>query len=176
MSSTDLKDQAGILPFRTVGHHTVMTAHGEAIERVYRDHGERLWRALLGYTGDPELARDAAAEAFAQALARNGELSSAADWVWVAAFRIARGLLKDRPHTEPASEHPAYELPETVVDVVRALALVSERQRIAILLHDYGDRPTSEVAAMLGISTATVYVHLSQGRKRLRGLLEDIDG
>ena len=161
-----------------MGHDSAMTAQREAIEQVYRDHGERLWRALLGYTGDPEIARDAAAEAFAQALARNGDLRSPADWVWVSAFRIARGLMRDRPRAQPTptSLRSAYDLPEPVVDVVRSLAQISERQRLVVVLHDYADRPTSEVAAMLGISTATVYVHLSQGRRRLRKLLEGPDG
>jgi DNA-directed RNA polymerase specialized sigma24 family protein len=39
-------------------------------------------------------------------------------------------------------------------------------------VHDYADRPTKEVAATLGVSMATVRVHLSQGRRRLRALLE----
>ena len=46
---------------------------------------------------------------------------------------------------------------------------------MAIVLHDYADRPTREVAAVLGVSVATVHVHLSQGRRRLRTLLEDDD-
>jgi DNA-directed RNA polymerase specialized sigma24 family protein len=158
-----------------MGQDSPVTAQREAIEHAYRDTGERLWRALLGYTGDPELARDASAEAFAQALARNGDLRSPADWVWVSAFRIARGMMRDRARPQPASGGLAYNLPEPVVDVVRALAHISERQRLVVVLHDYGDRPTSEVAAMLGISTATVHVHLSQGRRRLRKLLEESD-
>jgi DNA-directed RNA polymerase specialized sigma24 family protein len=47
---------------------------------------------------------------------------------------------------------------------------------MAIVLHDYADRPTDEVASVLGVSRATVHVHLSQGRRRLRKLLEDQDG
>jgi predicted RNA polymerase sigma factor len=35
------------------------------IERLYREEGSRLWWALLAYTGDREVASDAAAEAFA---------------------------------------------------------------------------------------------------------------
>ena len=40
---------------------------------------------------------------------------------------------------------------------------------------DYADRPVAEVAATIGASRATVHVHLSQGRKRLRAMLEDDD-
>jgi len=59
------------------------------------------------------------------------------------------------------------------VDLVRALRQLPERQRMAVVLHDYADRPTREVAAALGVSTATVRVHLSHGRRKLRGLLEE---
>jgi RNA polymerase sigma-70 factor (ECF subfamily) len=150
-----------------------MTAERESIEQVYRDLGDRLWRALLGFTGDPDVASDALAEALAQALARDGDIRSPADWVWTSAFRIARGLLKDRGRAPPVASEAHYELADSVRDVVQALAQLPERQRLAIVLHDYGDRATAEVADMLGITTATVYVHLSQGRKRLRKLLED---
>ena len=40
-------------------------------------------------------------------------------------------------------------------------------------MHDYGGYDTREVASILGMSRATVRVHLSRGRRRLRELLED---
>jgi RNA polymerase sigma-70 factor (ECF subfamily) len=55
---------------------------------------------------------------------------------------------------------------------MKALRKLPPRQRAAILLHDYADRPTKEIAGTLGISAATVRVHLSQGRRRLRSILE----
>jgi DNA-directed RNA polymerase specialized sigma24 family protein len=36
------------------------------IERLYREGGDRMWRAVLAFAGDPEIASDAVAEAFAQ--------------------------------------------------------------------------------------------------------------
>ena len=39
-------------------------------EEVYRRDGDRLWRSLLGFSGDREIADDAVAEAFAQLLQR----------------------------------------------------------------------------------------------------------
>jgi DNA-directed RNA polymerase specialized sigma24 family protein len=39
------------------------------LERLYRDEGARLWRALVAFSGDREVAADAVAEAFARALA-----------------------------------------------------------------------------------------------------------
>jgi RNA polymerase sigma-70 factor (ECF subfamily) len=152
-----------------------MTAELDRFERAYRNLGARLWRALLGYTGDPEIASDALAEAFAQALARDGDLLSLEDWVWTSAFRIAAGMLKKQRRSGHALPESGYELPESVRDLVQALARIPKQQRLAVVMHDYGDRPTSEVAAVMGISPATVYVHLHQGRRRLRKLLEDFD-
>jgi RNA polymerase sigma factor (sigma-70 family) len=58
---------------------------------------------------------------------------------------------------------------------VEALRQLSPKQRLAIVLHDYADRSTDEVATVLGASKATVYVHLSTARRRLRTLLEESD-
>lgn len=141
------------------------------VERTYREQRDRLWRALLAFTGDPDVAGDALAEAFAQLIARLAAVRSPEAWVWAAAFRIAAGEMGRRRTSELAGTECSYELPEPVDHLVRALALIPRAQRLAVILHDYGDRPTDEVAAILGISRATVHVHLSRGRKRLRKLL-----
>jgi hypothetical protein len=47
-----------------------VTSAYERVEAVYRARGTKLWRALLAFTSDPDLASDALAEAFAQVLAR----------------------------------------------------------------------------------------------------------
>ena len=160
-----------------MGQYLTVSGQRDAIERAFHEHADRLWRSILGFSGDPEVASDAVAEAFAQALAHDDDLRSPADWVWTSAFRIARGALKmeGRDTEIPRAAEGSYELPEPVRDLVKALAAITERQRLAIVLHDYADRPTSEVADVLGISTATVYVHLSQGRRRLRRLLAQGD-
>ena len=48
------------------------------IEQVYRDQRANLYYALLAYSGDPEVARDALAEAFARALASADRIKSGA--------------------------------------------------------------------------------------------------
>lgn len=66
------------------------------IEAVYRAQHERLWRALLSYSGDPDVESDAEAEAFAQVLRRGDAVDDPAAWVWTAAFKIAGGMLQTR--------------------------------------------------------------------------------
>ena len=150
-----------------------MTGERTDLERVYREHGPRLWRALLGFTGDGEIASDAQAEAFAQALSRGEAITSPADWIWTAAFRIAKGELQRRNARRTPEPERRYDLPEPVDHLVTALAAIPTNQRLAVVLHDYADIPTDEVAHMLGITRATVHVHLSRGRRRLRTLLEE---
>jgi DNA-directed RNA polymerase specialized sigma24 family protein len=66
----------------------------DELERVYREEADRLWRALWALTGNPELASDAASEAFEQCLRRGEGVRSPARWIWRAAFKIALGELK----------------------------------------------------------------------------------
>jgi RNA polymerase sigma-70 factor (ECF subfamily) len=140
---------------------------------VYRQDGPAIWRALLAFTGDPSVAEDAMSEAFAQALARGDELREPARWVWRVSFRVAAGELKRRRTFEPLDVEPGYEHPDPIEHVIAALGRLSPNQRLAVVLHDYADRSVAEVAATIGASRATVHVHLSKGRRRLRELLED---
>jgi RNA polymerase sigma factor (sigma-70 family) len=147
----------------------------DAITRVYEEQGPKIWRSLYAFTGDGEIASDALAEALAQALARGESLHTPERWIWAASFRIAAGELKRRGHDRHV-EDVGYSMPESTVDLVRALRSLSPRQRAVVILSLYADYPTKDVARILGTSPATVRVHLSQGRKRLRALLEDTDG
>jgi RNA polymerase sigma-70 factor (ECF subfamily) len=151
-----------------------VTAH-EAAERAFREQGPKLWRALLALTGDPDLASDAMAEAYAQLLGRGAAIEAHDRWVWRAAFRIAAGALKERRRAAVSDRVESYEMPEPVLDLIRALARLSPNQRAVAVLRLYVDLPTKEVARILGIGQATVRVHLSQARRRLRVLLEESD-
>ena len=147
----------------------------QTVESVYREQGTRLWRAVFAYTGNREVADDAVAEAFTQLLHRGDEIREADKWVWKVAFRIAAGQLKGRGR-EHSLEEDSYLMPEPALDVMRALARLTPRQRQAIVLHHYADYPVKDVARIVGTSGGAVRVHLSVGRKRLRELLEDRDG
>lgn len=143
------------------------------LERLYREHGARLWRALVAYAGDPEIANDAVAEAFAQALGRGDALRDPLRWVWRVAFRVAAGELKDRRRRGAHQREPTIQAEEPDDELLQALERISPKQRAALVLHYYVGYPTKEIAAILGSSAATVRVHLSQGRRHLRRILED---
>ncbi len=142
------------------------------LERLYRKDGARLWRSLLAFTGDPEVAKDSMAEAFAQALGRGDAIRDQDRWVWRAAFRIASGEMKQRSQRRTLGDDRSYEMSEPPTDLLRVLRQLSPKQRGAIILHFYAGYSTREVAAILGSTMGTVRVHISQGRRRLRRLLE----
>ena len=151
----------------------VTVDRNETLESLYVEHADRLWRALYAYAGNREVASDAVAEAFAQCLQRGTAVRSPARWIWRAAFRIAAGELKELrivaspfPFNQPTIPQPTGELLST-------LGLLPPRQRAALVLHYYAGYKAREIADILGSTSATVRVHLSQGRKRLRGLLEE---
>ena len=156
-------------------HEAVVTDRaGGGLEALYRLDGGRLWRAVLMYAGDREVASDAVAEAFAQALRRDQAIRDPRRWVWRAAFRIAAGELKRR-------RRPALQIEEAYVQsdlpllLREALARLSPKQRAAVVLHHYAGYPVRDVARIIGSTSSAVGVHLHRARDRLRRLLEDND-
>jgi RNA polymerase sigma-70 factor (ECF subfamily) len=143
------------------------------LERLYRESGDRLWWALFAYAGDREVASDAAAEAFARALA-SPEIRDPAAWVWRVAFRVATAELRGR-RRRGTSQEASYEMDERALAVIVALDRLSRRQRAVLVLFYLDDRPTSEIAELLSMSAATVSVHLHRARRRLRTILGDDD-
>jgi RNA polymerase sigma factor (sigma-70 family) len=153
----------------------VRVTEASEIERVYREVGDRLWWALLAYTGDRELASDAAAEAFARAVGAAETIRDPAAWVWRVAFRVATTSLRA---SKPTGREPegSYELDEGSVDVIQALKRLPDRQRAVFVLFYLDDQPTARIAELLGMAPTTVSVHLHRARRRLREILGGDDG
>ena len=147
----------------------------QELEAVYRQEGDRLWRALLAFGRDPDLASDAVAEAFAQALRRGTGINDLPAWVWRAAFRIAAGELKHRPLTVDRIPDRGYLPPTADIDLLHALAKLPDKQRAAVILFYYADAPVREISRRTGMSQISVRANLSRGRKRLKELLGDTD-
>jgi RNA polymerase sigma-70 factor (ECF subfamily) len=147
----------------------------EDLEEVYRTVAPRLWRALVAYSADPEVASDAVAEAFAQALSHREPLRTPDRWIWKAAFRIAAGELKERSRHEPTQQERSYDMPDDAIAMTSVLKSLSANQRATLVLHYYADLPDRRIAEILGVGTPTVRVHLMRGRRRLRQLLEADD-
>jgi RNA polymerase sigma-70 factor, ECF subfamily len=145
------------------------------LERLYQEERGQMWRAVLAYSGDPEVASDAVAEAFAQALRRGDEIRSLDRWLWRTVFRIAAGELKERGRRSVDHGERAYEMDDLARDLIEALAKLPQRQRAAVVLHHAAGYPAKEIARIIGSTTPGVHVLLSRARKRLRELLETHD-
>lgn len=137
---------AGSPPYNSRMVIVAATADGtQQIEALYREDGDRLWRALLAFSGDPELASDAVAEAFAQALRRGAAVGNPKDWIWKAGFRIAAGELQKRGATTSLIPDVGYLLANGDVLVAG------------------GDEGRLHGGASVGMSSAEVY-HVGAGQ------------
>jgi RNA polymerase sigma factor (sigma-70 family) len=143
------------------------------VEELYRSEGARLWSAVRAYTGDPFISDDAVAEAFAQLLRRGDDVRKPGAWVWTTAFRIAARELQQRRAAGTDPPDTSYDPAMPDQRVLSAIARLSDRQRAAVVLHYYADRPVKEVADLLGTTASAVSVHLFRARKNLRDLLGD---
>jgi RNA polymerase sigma-70 factor, ECF subfamily len=154
-----------------------MTTVGEAHElgRLFETEGPRLWRAVFAFTRDRALTSDAVAEAFAQCLRRGADVREPRAWIWRASFRIAAGELKERDRWRPLPEAWDPPAPGEPVKLLSAIGRLAPRQRAALILRHYAGYDVGEIASLLGLARATVRVHLSRGRRRLRTLLEEDD-
>jgi RNA polymerase sigma factor (sigma-70 family) len=65
-------------------------------------------------------------------------------------------------------------MPEEPGRLIAMLRELPKQQRACLVLRHYVGYDTDEIATILGISRATVRVHLSRGRRALRTLMEEV--
>jgi RNA polymerase sigma-70 factor (ECF subfamily) len=136
-----------------------------------------LVRELGLILGDRALAEDVAADGFVEVW-RKWDRVSALDrpgaWVRRVALRKAgraRWRRGRRRQVEATFESSSPCESGVDLDLVRALARLSDAQRTTVVMHHFGGWPTGDIAAMLGCADVTVRSHLSRGRQRLAELL-----
>lgn len=127
-----------------------------------------------------DLARDVAQEAMIRQYTswyRLSRYDKPAAWARRVAIRLgARRSRRDQRTTTidgvAAATVEAVDV-DRVLDVRRAIAQLSEKQRVAVVLFYYQDLPIAEIAVVLGCKEPTARVHLHQARQRLAELLVD---
>jgi DNA-directed RNA polymerase specialized sigma24 family protein len=133
---------------------------------------ERPLRASLVARYGPERGREATAEALAFAwenIERVSAMANPAGYL----YRVGQSRTRERkvrfvPYT------PASGMPEIEPVLQRALAKLSEHQRIAVVLaHGYG-YTHAEIADLLGIRRTSVQNHVERGLAALRSALGEI--
>lgn len=131
-----------------------------------------LQHALVAVVG-PDLAGDASSEAFAYCWRRwdrVGAMEHPAGYLW----SVGRSKGRDLMRQNGRALRPLFptitlsELPHVEPGLPRALAGLSERQRVVVLLIHGFDWTYSEVAEFLGVSISSVQKHAQRGMAKLQ--------
>ena len=170
----DLQDR-GLLAAHLAGDQ-------DAFDALLRRHRQRLWAVALRTLGDAEEAADAVQDAclsaYRSAASYRGE-AKVTTWL----HRIVVNACLDRmrrqavratvplPDQLPADPRDALGEQETHLEVVRALAVLPEEQRVALVLVELQGLSVAEAAQVLEVAEGTVKSRCFRGRARLAVLL-----
>ncbi|HEY8765968.1 MAG TPA: sigma-70 family RNA polymerase sigma factor [Dehalococcoidia bacterium] len=152
------------------------------IEALYRQHLPRFLRATAAIVGDEGLASDAVQDAFASAVkARSSFRRDVAleAWLWRivinAALQVRRGLRDEAESGAEVSVEMNGQLVEDLA-VRRWVALLPERQRLAVFLRYFADHlDYRSIAVALDVEVGTVSATLSAAHAALRHSAQEVE-
>ena len=150
---------------------------------IYESTCDRLFGFLCYQIGDRDEARDILQETYLTAFRRlatyRGEaplevwlraiaLGRSLDWkrVMLRRFKLTSTLTESSAQVEPDIRHVRFDSEHDALH--RALELLSDRQRAALLLREWEGRSFLEIAELLGCGESTARVHHARARERMR--------
>jgi len=149
-------------------------SEADAFETFVAANYASVWRALSLATGSPQRADDMTQEAFARAY-RNWQRVSRMErpvaWVYVVGVNAARRSFRRPPLPDELVEVAQSDHANQVVAVTTiraALARLTPRQRLAVVLRHLVDLSTADVAAAMGCAEGTVKSTLHAAMQALR--------
>ena len=173
----------------------------EAFDRLVLLHQDRVYNAIVRFTGDRERALDLAQKTFLNAFLKIRQFeakSSVGTWLYRIAINLsiseARGRKGDPvslsvvggrdaeeandfdPPAPGGDPGAPLETRETRAAVQAAIADLDAEYRAVLVLRDIEDRSYDEIAATLGIPKGTVRSRLHRARSELKAKLERIPG
>lgn len=149
--------------------------------RLFEEHHHALCRYLLRFTGDAELAADAAQEAFVRLLEKPPRAGSERAWLFRVGTNVAResgrtqsrrwllllGASKRAPHSDPPlGPDVALESGERRERVQQALLELSGKERMALLMREEGFSQR-EIAEAVGTTTKSVGTLIARALDKL---------
>jgi len=154
-----------------------------------QDHMRRVFLMIYRVVGNVADAQDLTQEVFIKVLQRQEQLrdpEKAAHWLSRIATNTAIDFLRRHgrvsftdleetaPLTAPQSESPEQMIlrSEKQRKIEAGLSVLTERERMAVLLRDVEDLPAEEVARQLNCSKATVRSHIANARVKFKRFLE----
>jgi RNA polymerase sigma-70 factor (sigma-E family) len=143
---------------------------------VFREAYDPLVRTAYLIVGSRAQAEEVVQDVFVAALKRWETIEVPRAYLRTSTVNACRSLLRRRTTERRLLEKT---IPVTVMSVgpedplVDALATLSERQRVAVVLRYYEDRSEAEIAAALGCAQGTVKSLLSRALEQLRGSFQE---
>lgn len=152
------------------------------IEAIYRTRYPAFLRSATAVLGDEDLAADAVHDGFVRAVRYRRSYcgdGSLEGWVWQtvvnAACRSHRKRAPRRTGAEVALDRSTNHEPAGVDGRVRELvAVLPERQRLAVFLRYYADLDYATIAQALDVRPGTIAAALSAAHATLRQALEEV--
>lgn len=147
-----------------------------AFEELIRGHEQRVIRVGWRILGSLEEGQDVAQEVLLRLFKSLGAVRSEeelAGWLYRVTVNECRSRVRRRRRWFRVEEHHAVAAPVDGADAAWlrwALGQLPEREREAAVLRELEGLDTREVAALLGITEATVRSHVSHGLERMRAL------
>ena len=152
-----------------------------AFEELYRLHHRRVYALALRMARDTSRAEEMTQEAFVrawQALSSFRSESAFGTWLHSLAVRVILRQMRSDQRWEERRDMAGYlsevrrAMPETSLDLERAIASLPDRARTVLLLHDVEGYRYEEIAQRLGVALGTVKAQLHRARKLATEALE----
>jgi RNA polymerase sigma factor (sigma-70 family) len=155
----------------------------DTFERLFEEHGARLYSFLAYRTGNRALAEDLTSETFERVLRSRQRFDprkgSERRWLYTIALNLLRDHARRHAHedrvlqhvgagTAPESADPALAAVEHRDELQRALSRLSEDEREALALRFGADLKLHEVARVLGEGESAVEGRIYRALKKLR--------
>jgi RNA polymerase sigma-70 factor (ECF subfamily) len=151
------------------------------IQPLFEEHYDVLFRYLVRLTGDPDLAADAAQEAFVRLVERRPEQSQVRGWLFRVATNVVRDdsrvrrrrveLLREAPDRVPVADAPLdpegmLEARERRARVRAALDSLSKKDQTVLLMREEGFSH-QEIAEAVGTTTKSVGSMIARALQKL---------
>jgi len=152
----------------------------DRIGALFKNHHDALYRYLVRLSGDPDVAADAAQEAFVRLVERPPLGNSERPWLFKVATnyvfenrrtaarraRLIDGRAEETMGDAPHDPHSRVEALQRGHVVTAALERLSEKERVAILMREEGFS-YREIADALGTTTGSVGTLLARALEHL---------
>ncbi len=147
--------------------------HHESVDDVYSRTRADLLRLAHLLTGSLDLAEDVVHDAFVASSRRWTTIESPDAYlrraVTNAAYSALRSLRRDRDKSDRFGRRATVTLENPDLDETwEVLRSLPDRQRVAIVMRFYEDRPEAEIAALLDCRPATVRSLIHRGLAKVR--------